>query len=194
MEENKNMTENTRPGWMRMVIAGGSGLVLGFLVIAANGILGGPIQFNTTRPAVMTNQFRVEIPGINLRGAEFVSMSGISSASEEIPPPEEDPENPDQNLFVTRVPGPLSFQPVTLQRVFRGPDELSSWRNRVESGGAVEKRDVHVTLLDARNMQLRRVILVGAYPSGWELPSVGAGGQASLEKITFHMTEAIEVR
>jgi phage tail-like protein len=131
--------------------------------------------------------FEVKINGIdeaNINQA-FTRVSGIVSQSEMM----EFMQGTDP--FVRKSPGRVSFEDVSLERVWNGSDAFYSWRRAIETGGA-QTRDVSV-IMKTRNLEpLRTMTLVEAWPSRWELPELDASGAgAATERITLTIKEVI---
>lgn len=177
MDSNLNEKTGTSPAWRRFLVVGGSGVVLGALLVVANGILGGPIQFRMLRREPPRPVLTVEIPGLDLRQSRFLRLGSVVSLAEEVVV--EEPVDPQ---YVEKVPGRVEFQPVVLERAYRGRDAFFGWRNQVERGSR-QPRDVKITLVDPAT-GTRRLTLDRAWPSRWEGPVRDASGMA-IERITL---------
>jgi phage tail-like protein len=139
-----------------------------------------PVQFDlATDNYVGTHNFMIEIPGIDLLNTEFVSVSGIVSSTEEI----EFANGTDP--YVRKTAGRVMYEPIELQRVYKGVDEFYAWRLEVENGN-IERRDVTITLMNAAFQPVRAMMLEGAWPSKWQMPDMDAASSgAAMEQITL---------
>jgi phage tail-like protein len=148
-------------------IAGAAGVVLGALLVLARGLLGGPVQFDLSTDTSGTYNFQVALPGVSVLNTEFVSVSGVVSTSEEI----EFMHGTDP--YVRKTAGRVTYEPITLVRVYKGVDDFYAWRLAVENGN-VERRDVTITLMNSAFQPVRAMTLEGAWPSKWEMPDLDA--------------------
>jgi phage tail-like protein len=132
--------------------------------------------------------FEVKIAGIadNNVNQAFTRVSGIVSQSEMM----EFMQGTDP--FVRKSPGRVSFEDISLERVWNGSDAFYAWRRAIETGGT-QTRDVQV-IMKTRNLdEVRAMTLVEAWPSRWELPELDASGaNAATERITLTVLEVIE--
>jgi len=139
-----------------------------------------PVQFDlATDNYVGTHNFQVAIPGMDVLNTEFVSISGVVSTSEEI----EFMHGTDP--YVRKTAGRVTYEPITMERVYKGVDDFYGWRLEVENGN-IERRDVTVTMMNTAFQAVRAMTLEGAWPSKWEMPSMDANSSGpALERITL---------
>lgn len=139
-----------------------------------------PVQFDlTTDNYVGTHNFQVAIPGMDVLNTEFVSISGVVSTSEEI----EFMHGTDP--YVRKTAGRVTYEPITMERVYKGVDDFYAWRLEVENGN-IERRDVTVTMMNSAFQAVRAMTLEGAWPSKWEMPNMDANSSGpALERITL---------
>jgi len=138
------------------------------------------VQFDLqTDNYVGTHNFQVMIEGIEVLNTEFVSVSGVVSESEEI----EFMHGTDP--YVRRAAGRVTYEPVVMERVYKGMDEFYAWRLEVENGN-IERKNVTVTMMDAAFTPVRAMTLEGAWPSKWEMPDMDASSSGpATERITL---------
>jgi phage tail-like protein len=139
-----------------------------------------PIEFDVqTDNYVGTHNFQVKIEGIDVINTEFVSISGVVSESEEI----EFMHGTDP--YVRKSAGRVTYEPVTLERVYKGVDDFYGWRLEVENGN-IERRDVTITMMDSAFRAIRAMTLEKAWPSKWEMPDMDASSSGpAIERITL---------
>ncbi|MFH1466873.1 MAG: phage tail protein [Pseudomonadota bacterium] len=129
--------------------------------------------------------YRVWISGISDPFDGFSKVSALTSASE----PVEFKHGLDPT--VRKMPGRLSYDDVTLERVYTGIDAFSEWRRRVEAG-VEDPRVVTIELRHANREVLRRVILTEAWPVDWHLPEMDAGTSSmAIEAFTLNFGSAM---
>lgn len=140
----------------------------------------GQVVFDlTTDSYVGTHNFKIKIPDMDDINTEFVSVSGVVSESEEI----EFMHGTDP--YVRRRPGRVTYEPVVLERVYKGVDDFYGWRLEVENGN-IERRDVTITMMDSAFNAVRAMMLEGAWPSKWEMPDMDASSSGpAMERITL---------
>jgi len=138
------------------------------------------VQFDlATDTYVGTHNFQVVIDDMEVLNTEFVSISGVVSESEEI----EFMNGTDP--YVRRSAGRVTYEPVTMERVYKGIDDFYRWRLEVENGN-VERRNVTITMMNAAFESVRAMTLEGAWPSKWEMPDMDAGSSGpAMERITM---------
>jgi phage tail-like protein len=139
-----------------------------------------PVQFDlTTDNYVGTHNFQVAIPGMDVLNTEFTSISGVVSTSEEI----EFMHGTDP--YVRKTAGRVTYEPITMERVYKGVDDFYAWRLEVENGN-IERRDVTVTMMNSAFQAVRAMTLEGAWPSKWEMPNMDAQSSGpAVERITL---------
>lgn len=145
------------------------------------------IQYDLQTDAyVGTHNFQVEITGIDTINTEFVSVSGVVSETEEI----EFMHGVDP--YVRKSAGRLSYEPVVLERVYKGVDDFYRWRLEVENGN-IERRDVTIRMLDASFTPVRAMMLEQAWPIKWEMPDMDAtSSNAAIERISLSVERVRE--
>ncbi|MCA9568004.1 MAG: phage tail protein [Myxococcales bacterium] len=138
------------------------------------------VQFDLqTDNYVGTHNFQVIIDEIEVLNSEFVSVSGVVSESEEI----EFMHGTDP--YVRRGAGRVTYEPVVMERVYKGMDEFYGWRLECENGN-IERKNVTVTMMDASFTPVRAMTLEGAWPSKWEMPDMDASSSGpAIERITL---------
>ena len=164
----------------QLIVVGIGGLLMGALIVGANGLLGGPVQFDLqTDNYVGTHNFQVQVEGIAVVNTEFVSVSGVVSETERIT------FMNDVTGYAETEAGATLYEPVTLERVYKGVDDFYGWRLDVENGN-VERRDVTITMMNAAFETVRTMTLDSAWPSKWEMPDMDASSSGpAMERITL---------
>lgn len=141
---------------------------------------------NPTNKYIGSFQFRVTIEGINDPLDGFTKCSPIVSNTENI----DFKHGLDRG--VRKAPGRTSFEDITLERVYSGLDEFSSWRERIINGD-LDRRTVSIEFLRNSGEVVRKYSLYNAYPSKWELPEMDAGSSsAATEKITLAVEKVVQ--
>ena len=136
------------------------------------------------------NAFNFDITIVGYAGEDdlnnaFTRCSGIVSQSE----PMEYMHGVDP--FVRKNPGRVTFEDVTLERVYNGQDKFYDWRYDIEQGGST-KYDVTVRMYDRAKNEVRNMTLVQAWPIRWELPELDASGSgAAIERITLSIENVL---
>jgi phage tail-like protein len=145
------------------------------------------IQFDPTTDAyVGSHNFQVEIDDLDVINTEFISITGVVSVSEEV----EFMHGVDP--FVRKTAGRVSYEPIVMERVYKGVDDFYKWRLDVENGN-IERRNVTVRLLDAAFNVKRQMVLEGAWPMKWEMPDLDASSSnAAVERITLSVDRVRE--
>jgi phage tail-like protein len=93
--------------------------------------------------------------------------------------------------YVRKNPGRVTFEDVTLERVYNGQDAFYAWRKLIENGGS-EKYDVEVYMMDRAGNEVRHMTLVQAWPIRWELPELDASGSGpASERITLSIESVV---
>lgn len=145
------------------------------------------IQFDPTTDAyVGSHNFQIEIDDLDVINTEFISITGVVSVSEEV----EFMHGVDP--FVRKTAGRVSYEPIVMERVYKGVDDFYKWRLDVENGN-IERRNVTVRLLDAAFNVKRQMVLEGAWPMKWEMPDLDASSSnAAVERITLSVDRVRE--
>lgn len=95
--------------------------------------------------------------------------------------------------YVRKNPGRVTFEDVTLERVYNGLDDFYIWRQEIERGGS-EKHDVQIYMKDRAKNVVRHMTLVQAWPIRWELPELDASGSGpATERITLSIENVTHV-
>ena len=129
--------------------------------------------------------FEVNIPETDDINQAFTRCSGIVSTSE----PMEYMQGTDP--YVRKNPGRVTFEDVTLERVYNGHDAFYTWRLGIEKGGT-DKRAVEIRMMDRQGHEIRHLTLVEAWPIRWELPELDASGSGpATERITLSIQSVI---
>lgn len=146
----------------------------------STGLLGKPIEYDlATDNYVGTHNFQVKIQGIDVINTEFQSVSGLVSESEEI----EFMHGTDP--YTRKSAGRVKYEPIVLERVYKGVDDFYGWRLEVENGN-IERRDVTITMMDSAFRAIRSVTLEKAWPSAWQMPDMQAVSSGpAIEQITL---------
>ncbi len=138
------------------------------------------IQFDlATDNYVGTHNFQIKIDDMDVINTEFVSVSGVVSESEEI----EFMHGTDP--YVRKSAGRVTYEPVVLERVYKGVDDFYGWRLEVENGN-IERKNVTISMMDAKFDAVRAMLLESAWPSKWEMPDMDAASSGpAIERITL---------
>lgn len=124
--------------------------------------------------------FRVSIPDVagDVNQA-FTRVSGVVSQSEKM----EFMQGTDP--YVRKSVGRVSYEDITLERIYNGSDSFYEWRMQVEAGQIV-RRDVKIEMLKPDGTPVRTMMCRSAWPSRWELPEMDASGSSgAVERITL---------
>lgn len=146
-----------------------------------------PINYDTLTDAYIgTHNFQVAITGVTEINAEFVTISGVVSSTEEI----EFMHGPDP--FVRKTAGRLTYEPIVMERVYKGVDDFYRWRLAVENG-TIERKDVTIRMMNAGFQVVRQMTLEGAWPTKWEMPDMDAtSSRPAMERITLSVDRVRE--
>lgn len=116
----------------------------------------------------------------------FVKVSGVASESEIV----EYMHGTD--VSVNTSPGRVKYSNITLDRVFRGTDELYEWRRRIEAGNT-DRRDIKIEMQNLAGEPIRSMILFKAWPCKWNLPDLDAGDSSpAIETIELAVARVYE--
>lgn len=145
------------------------------------------IQFDSSTDAyVGSHNFQVEIEDLDVINTEFVSVSGVVSQSEEV----EFMHGVDP--YVRKTAGRVSYEPIVMERVYKGVDDFYKWRLDVENGN-IERRNITIRMLDSAFNVKRQMVLEGAWPMKWEMPDLDASSSnPAMEKITLSVDRVRE--
>lgn len=145
------------------------------------------IQFDSSTDSyVGSHNFQIEIDDLDVINTEFVSVSGVVSQSEEV----EFMHGVDP--FVRKTAGRVTYEPITMERVYKGVDDFYKWRLDVENG-TIERRNVTVRMLDSAFNVKRQMVLEGAWPMKWEMPDLDASSSSpAMERITLSVDRVRE--
>lgn len=133
--------------------------------------------------------FEVFIDGMDDILQTFTKVSGSKSNSEGL----EYMHGGDQ--FVQRAPGRPTFDNVTFERIYNGVDELYKWRRAIEDGifDDDSRRDVTVYLKDSAGKDIRKMVLVKAWPISWNMPDLDANSSSpAIEIFELAATQVFE--
>jgi phage tail-like protein len=122
----------------------------------------------TRRDPYRAHSFRLEIDGIERGG--FRECSGLESTSAPI-----DYREGDDAPTLQRIPGMVSYGPITLRWGASDDDDLFEWR-RLVAEGRVERRNGSIVLIDETGVERMRWNFVQAWPSKWTGPAFNATG------------------
>jgi phage tail-like protein len=117
----------------------------------------------------------------------FVKVSGVATESEIV----EYMQGTD--ISVNTSPGRVKYANITLDRVFKGTDDLYKWRRKIERG-LTDRRDIKIEMLALDNTTLiRSMILHKAWPCKWNMPDLDAGDSSpAIETIELAIVEVYE--
>jgi phage tail-like protein len=149
----------------------------------------GPDQgFHATETFHNAFCFEVLVAGLTTENVNqaFTRVSGIVSQSEMM----EFMQGTDP--YVRKSPGRVSFEDISLERVWNGSDAFYDWRLAIEQGGT-QTRDVSIIMKTRGLKEVRVMTLVEAWPSRWELPELDASGAGTAtERITLTVLNVTE--
>jgi phage tail-like protein len=121
--------------------------------------------------------FLVEIDGITRAG--FRDCAGLDSSSAVIDYREGD----DRSLTTRKLPGMVTYSPVTLSRGITDDADLWTWRDQAAQGRVV-RRNGSIVLLDDTGAEKLRWNFREGWPSRWTGPSFNAtGGDIAIEQL-----------
>jgi phage tail-like protein len=130
--------------------------------------------------------FQIAIDGITDINSEFVTVSGVVSTTEEL----EFMHGNDP--YVRKSAGRLSYEPVVMERVYKGVDDFYRWRLEVEAGN-IDRKDVTIRMMNAGFQVIRQMTLGGAWPIKWEMPDMDAtSSRPAMERITLSVDRVRE--
>lgn len=130
--------------------------------------------------------FQIAIDGITDINSEFVTVSGVVSTTEEL----EFMHGNDP--YVRKSAGRLAYEPVVMERVYKGVDDFYRWRLEVESGN-IDRKDVTIRMMNAGFQVIRQMTLQGAWPVKWEMPDMDAtSSRPAMERITLSVDRVRE--
>jgi len=92
---------------------------------------------------------------------------------------------------VRKAPGRLSWEDITLERVYNDNDAFALWRQSIIDGKS-DRRDIVIEFKDLAGTTRRGYTLSQCFPTRWELPALDANGSNSaMEKITVAFESVI---
>jgi phage tail-like protein len=122
-------------------------------------------------------RFRVEIDGVVSAG--FRSVSGLAAETEVI----EYREGGDPFTSVRKLPGRVRYPNVTLRRGLTTSRDLWDWWQTVRDG-ALQRRDVRITLLDDAGNEVLRWVLRDAWIAKIEASDLDAqANEVAIESV-----------
>lgn len=126
--------------------------------------------------------FTVEIPGIG--SAEFKSVSGLKSTTAKIT------YWGGGSIAPSQQPGRTTTADVILERGATSDLDMYGWFKQVVDAAAMvaeptHERPVAVVQRDRRGLELRRWILVQAWPTEYEGGEWGDSDEVTIEKVTL---------
>ena len=125
-----------------------------------------------------SHRFSVQIDGGESMDG-FVSVSSIISNTEPIS------FKHGLDPHVRKAPGRVTWEDITLERVYTGGDDMAAWRKDLIAGVATRK-NVTIKFQTAAGEDVKIFQLYGSFPVRWELPGLNAqGSDSALEKITL---------
>lgn len=142
---------------------------------------------NPTNNYMGSFQFRVTVEGINDPLDGFIKVSGVKITTETMD------FKHGMDRMVRHAPGRTKVENVTLERVYSGLDEFAKWRTDIENG-TIDRRTVAIEFLRNDGVTVvRKYTLLNAYPCGWTLPDMDAGGSnTAVEKIELAVERVIQ--
>lgn len=132
--------------------------------------------------ALGVSHYQIEIDGVSL--AQFQEMSGLSIERQVT---EHRATLPGGQEVIKKLPGPLKFGDITLQRAMTDNDELYTWIQQVVEGRIDEaRRNGSLVQYDTQFNEVNRWDFENAWPSKWEGPSGKANAnEVAVEKVTL---------
>lgn len=132
--------------------------------------------------ALGVSHYQIEIDGVSL--AQFQEMSGLSIERQVT---EHRATLPGGQEVIKKLPGPLKFGDITLQRAMTDNDELYTWIQQVVEGRIDEaRRNGSLVQYDTQFNEVNRWDFQNAWPSKWEGPSGKANAnEVAVEKVTL---------
>lgn len=125
--------------------------------------------------------FLVEIDGIDTQGA-FIEVELPDVRVEVI----EYRAGTDRNSGVRKLPGRVSYGPLTLRRGVVGALELYQWLRQTLQGDPGARRAMVVVLLDEARQEVLRWVFHNVFPTGYEFSGLEATGKTVLvESLTL---------
>lgn len=87
--------------------------------------------------------------------------------------------------YVRKAPGRVTWEDITLERVYCGDDAFAAWRDSIVNG-STDRRDVVIEFQDAAGGMKKSYTLSSCFPVRWELPGLDAtGSNSAIERITL---------
>lgn len=153
----------------------------GILVASALALLGSltwgsPVEaakenFDRSKPHLAVS---TKAEGVDLSGFQQLEGFGIEVAVVEY----QDPSDP----VVRKRPGRVKYGDITLKRGYTGATDVQDWASEAV-GGAVQRRDVTIVILEPSASPVRTFVLLDCFPSSWTLETDEDGHL--VEKITL---------
>lgn len=139
-----------------------------------------------TNEYVESYSFIVAVEGMDHALEGFSKMSAPKTTGEDVH------WKNGTDMFIRKMPGVTHWEPVTLERVYSGRDELHLWWESILAGN-IDRRTVTVTMLARDGVTHKgRYSFMRAYPSAWELPELDAGGSnTAIEKVTLTFEDLV---
>ena len=142
----------------------------------------------TSQDALLASRFSVDIDGVPM--AYFQGVSGFSNESTLI----DDPVAIGSGVtLVRKLPGQLTWEPITLMRGLTSDKALWEWRKQVIDGKTENfRRNGSIVMYNHASEEVARYNFTEAWPSAWMGPMVTAGDDAVIfESITIEI-ESLE--
>jgi phage tail-like protein len=111
---------------------------------------------------------------VDIGGAEELGFSEVELPSGELEVIEYR-EGADRTSAARKLPGRVTYPNVTLRRGLTGREELFEWWRELRNG-ALERRNVTITLLDEQRSPVQRWVLRNAWPAKLEYGRLNALG------------------
>ena len=134
-------------------------------------------------PDLMTTfKFALEVGGVQL--GTFKKATGVVSETEII---EYKEMTKDGQMIIRKVPGPMKWEDITLERRLDASRDLWEWRKKVEDGdidGA--RRDGSIVVKDSQNAEVARWNFTAGWPCKWDGAELDAGASdVATESVTI---------
>ncbi len=139
---------------------------------------------------LVSHQFVVEIDGI--QSARFTESSGLQMSTDVF-----EYKEGGLNGYTHRLPGRVSYTPLTLKRGVADGPELYAWYNRFITAAdkTTELKNISVVLYKVDHTEALRWNLHGAFPTKWSSPSlVSSSSDTLIESFEIAFADAEVVR
>ena len=129
---------------------------------------------STSEDAIIGSRFAVELDGVQM--AYFQAVSGFSNETELI---DDKVVGANGETLIRKLPGQLTWGPITLTRGLTSDMELWNWRQAVITGDTQNmRRNGSIIMYNHNHEEVVRYDFTDAWPSKWTGPAAKADDTA----------------